>query len=144
MSDYFIIEFLIGIVLAIITAAILTRSGKYEASIAGFFLFLAGAFYPIFGIFSGQDISAMQYEIVALVTLTILALAGIKYSMWFLAVGWFLHGPWDLVVPHIEDVSHMPFWYAGLCLGFDLYIGVFLGIRAMKSDNLKRDAQPVL
>ena len=59
------------------------------------------------------------------------AVLGIKVSMWFLAIGWLLHGPWDFTVPNLEDTSHMPSWYAGICLGYDLLFGAYFVIRAM-------------
>ncbi|MEM1402103.1 MAG: hypothetical protein AAGG55_02125 [Pseudomonadota bacterium] len=72
----------------------------------------------------------MSVQLLMLVPAVVIFWLALKCSVWFAAVGWLAHGPWDLLVPHVESISHMPAWYPMLCCGFDLAVGVYLSIRS--------------
>ena len=125
------IELTVGVLLGLVIVQFWRHCGRHERTLSGVFLVAAGVLYPILELLEGRDLESMPAEIFACVAGVGLAVLGARYSIWFLALGWLLHGPWDLVVPRLEDVSHMPSWYAGLCLGFDLYAGAYCALRAM-------------
>jgi len=125
------IEMLAGALLVLPAVWMVRRFPQHERLLAGLVLILASALYPALGLAAGVSASSMPFEWLAFLVTALLAALGIRVSMWFLAVGWLLHGPWDFMVPHIEDVSHMPSWYAGLCLGYDLVFGAYFAVRAL-------------
>ena len=138
------IEILSGVALAIVAIPLWKSCGRYEKHIIAVSLIIAGLLYPLLGLFNSVPLEALKYEFLGLLGTIFFGVLGIKYSFWFLALGWFLHGPWDFLVPTLEDVSHMPSWYAGLCLGFDVVAGSYLAYRAYNlSSQLPQSTQQV-
>ena len=131
MISDFTIEIIAGVLLAFATILFWRVFIHYERLLSGLALVCAGGFYPIFGLLAGAPLIAMPWEIAGFLLACVFGFFGVRSSMWYLAVGWMLHGPWDVIVPHLEDVSHMPSWYAGLCLGFDVVAGSYWAARAM-------------
>ena len=55
-----------------------------------------------------------------------LAYLGIKRSYWYLVVGYFLHGSWDLLYPWIANPALLPPDYDYFCLTYDFIVGFYL------------------
>lgn len=127
----FTVELMAGVALALIMIALWRRYSEWEVAFAAGLLCAAALFYPFLGAVQGVPLLAMPIAIAAVVFMSLLAWLGYRRSLWFLALGWGLHGIWDLVVPLMENVEHMPHWYAGLCIGFDIVVGAYFALRAL-------------
>lgn len=92
-------------------------SARCEASLSAAGLLVAVAVYPFAGAASGVGIEAMPVQLMTFVPALLLARLGVTRSLWFIALGWLCHGPWDLLVPHVEFLARMPDWYPVACLG---------------------------
>ena len=55
-----------------------------------------------------------------------LAYLGIKKSYWFLVVGFFLHGVWDLLYPLFANPALLPPDYDYFCLTYDFIVAIYL------------------
>lgn len=105
-------------------------SARCEASLSAAGLLVAVAVYPFAGAASGVGIEAMPVQLMTFVPALLLARLGVTRSLWFIALGWLCHGPWDLLVPHVEFLARMPNWYPVACLGFDFVAAGYLAFRA--------------
>lgn len=65
----------------------------------------------------------------------VLAYYGIKKSIYILAVGYFLHGSWDLVYSLFDKPGLIPPHYDVFCLTIDFTIGIYLLIFARKVES---------
>lgn len=126
----FVGEVIAGLLLALAMMAVWRRFPALEISFAAVLLIAAALFYPFVGVLLGVSVSSMPVALGAVLAFGVLAWLGYARSLWFLAAGWGLHGLWDLVIPQMENVEHMPHWYAGLCIGFDVAMGVYFALRA--------------
>ncbi|MDJ0879350.1 MAG: hypothetical protein QNI86_12105 [Halieaceae bacterium] len=130
MSE-FVVEVFAGLLLALATIALWRRFPALETVVAALLLVCAALFYPALGVLMGVPLSSMPLALSAVLVFLVLAWLGHAGSLWFLAIGWWAHGLWDLVIPVMEAVDHMPHWYAGLCIGFDIAIGSYFVLRAL-------------
>lgn len=131
MTSTLLIEIAIGIALAFAFIGTWRYFADHERSLAAVTLIIAAVAYPLIGLLSNVPLSSMQYQASVILVFSVLAWLGVSRSYWFLAIGWALHAPWDFLSPFFEDVSHMPHWYAGLCVGFDVSVGVYFSLRAV-------------
>lgn len=84
-------------------------------------LWLAAGVYLALALGLGS-LSAILLELLGLGLFGGAAVIGFRSRLWVLAAGWLLHPLWDL---GLHDTSaHAPLWYAYLCVGFDLAVGV--------------------
>lgn len=127
----FVVEVIAGLLLALAMIALWRRFPALEIKVAALLLFCAALFYPVLGFLLGVPVFAMPIALGAVVIFLVLAWLGYAWSLWFLAIGWWAHGLWDLVIPALEAVDHMPHWYAGLCIGFDIVVGSYFVLRAL-------------
>lgn len=89
-------------------------------------LVIAALIYVGFAIV-GQDFEWMKIELLGVVLYGTLAWLATKKSIIFLSLGWGLHVFWDLFLHPNGYPGHVPSWYPGTCLGFDLVIaGYFI------------------
>lgn len=70
-------------------------------------------------------------ELVGVVSFTLLALAGLWASPWFIVVGLVLHGVWDVLHHNGWDVvkTKIPQGYIPFCAGYDWLLALILGVR---------------
>ncbi len=120
-----------GLVLAGLTIALLY---PFPDDLAfGILAVLLGA---ITGIYIGvaltvADRNLILVETVLAVLFLLLAVAGWKVSPLLLALGYFLHGLWDLAHHPRYIRSPGPAWYQPACLAFDWSIGVYIVAREL-------------
>lgn len=89
-------------------------------------LVIAAFVYVVFASI-GKDIQWVKIELVGLLFYGFFAWLAYKQSIIFLSIGWALHVFWDLLLHPNGHPEHVPDWYPGVCLGFDLLIaGYFL------------------
>lgn len=127
-----------GIVLAggFILAARRTLNYEREKFIYGTGLVIAALIYVGFGLFSGS-VAWQLIELGGVLLFAALAVLGIRRSGWFLGIGWALHVFWDLVL-HDASTAFVPRWYQFLCLGFDLFLAGYIGVREWKTKKYSR------
>lgn len=127
-----LIEIVIGISLAIGFLLVARRGKSYakEKRIFAIGLVVAALIYVCFGLFSGS-ISWMLIELLGVPLYAVFAWLGLRKSAWLLAVGWALHVVWDAGL-HGYATPFVPHWYIGGCLGFDLLVAGYIGIREIK------------
>lgn len=140
----FVVELGAGVALALIMIALWRRYSDWEVPFAAALLCAAALFYPFVGLIQGVSLLAMPIAITAVVFMSLLCWLGYRSSLWFLALGWGLHGIWDLVVPLMENVDHMPHWYAGLCIGFDIVVGAYFALRALGIFPIPKSTQAAI
>lgn len=76
--------------------------------------------------FVWTDIQALVVNAIQAVVFTLLAYYGIKKSIYILAIGYFLHGCWDLVYNFFEVAKLIPPHYDLFCSSLDFTIGAYL------------------
>lgn len=70
-------------------------------------------------------------ELLGAVFYGVLAWAGLRYSLWWLALGWATHPAWDIFLHFFGDGSEFtPAWFAIGCVSFDLLVATYLVVRA--------------
>lgn len=116
----------IGVALALLTAGILytlpAAAGK--ALLAVILAVTAGVYIGI-GLMV-NDLFLTILETAAAVFFASLALLGLKFSPFILALGYFLHGLWDVVHHPRYLRSPGPWWYQPLCLTYDWMVAVVI------------------
>lgn len=131
----FVGEVIAGLLLALATILLWRRFPDLEIRLAAALLVCAALFYPFVGVLLDVPLASMPIALAGVFVFLALGWLGYRWSVWCLAVGWAFHGLWDLVIPLMESVDHMPHWYAGLCLGFDIAIAAYFSLRALGKLN---------
>ncbi len=117
----------IGAVLALLTAGLVhilpPAAGKLLLAVI---LAVSAGVYIGIGLMV-DDLFLTTLETAAAVFFASLAILGLRFSPVILALGYFLHGLWDLVHHPRYIRSPGPWWYQPLCLTYDwLIAGVIL------------------
>jgi len=101
-------------------------------------LVIAALVYVAFAVF-GQNIEWVKIELVGVLLYGFFAWLAYKRSVIYLSIGWALHVFWDLMLHPAGHPEHVPDWYPGVCLGFDLLIaGYFLWYYFQNEINKKQ------
>jgi hypothetical protein len=91
---------------------------------------------------SGVYLGSSDFEVVVLIVVCLMALAGVLWSPWFLVVLWFVHPLWDLIPRDLPEHQHdLPL----ACLIYDLIVAVYLLWRTRKgffADAVATPAKP--
>lgn len=116
--------FLIGLsggILLVILLVILRKADKqliYGLGLTGIgFLYIG---------FTWQDLSSFLICSAQAIVFVSLAYYGIKKNLYILALGYFLHGGWDLIYSQFDTPGLIPPHYDVFCLTFDFTIGIYL------------------
>lgn len=93
-------------------------------------LTLIAAVYIVFAL-QNRLAAGVGLELIGVVSFTLLALAGLWASPWFIVVGLVLHGVWDVLHHNGWDVvkTKVPQGYIPFCAGYDWLLALFLGVR---------------
>jgi len=130
------IDLLVGLAAAFLFIRLVRRHAPGEELRAyGAGLLIAAGVYVAFGLVLGGK--PLAYELVQLAAVTMIVLAGIRYSPMIIAGGWLLHSGWD-VLHVLPDLSrHAPDWYVFACLSFDVVVAAYIvaGRPAFHSDH---------
>lgn len=100
-------------------------------------LVLAAAIYVGFAV-TQQNIGVTLLSLAGFLAFTGLALMGGRVSFWWLALGWSLHGVWDVVLHVASPQRFAPTWYAFACFGFDLTLAAFILYEGLHPPYTKR------
>ena len=127
-----LIEIVIGIFLAIGFILLVRRSRSYTREKRSFAIGLVVTALIYVGLALFND--ARQWiptELAGVAIYAVFAWLGLKKSGWFLVAGWALHPLWDAGL-HDYSTQFVPHWYIGGCIGFDLLVAGYIGIREAK------------
>ena len=125
----------LGLLLSVATAAI---CWPLDAALCfGILAVLLGA---IAGVYIGIALAVADRNLIIVETVIgflflVLAVAGWLVSPLILALGYFLHGLWDLVHHPRYIRSPGPAWYQPLCLAFDWGIAAYIVVRVLGATN---------
>jgi hypothetical protein len=99
---------------------------KRERKILAIALVIAAMIYVTFAIIWG-DGKWVLIEVLGVAIYGVFVWAAIRYSAYWLAVGWLLHPLWDVVL-HLLGSGKLvaPAWYAISCITFDILIAAYI------------------
>ena len=120
---------LAGAALALFTASVIFTlpDGSAQALLAILLAAIAGVYIGIGLMVSDRFLVTL--ETVVAVFFGFLALTGLLLSPAILALGYFLHGLWDLAHHPRYLRSPGPWWYKPLCLTYDWLVAILIIIR---------------
>ena len=126
------IEILLGTVLAILTIWIFRMMAeKRERANYAIALIIAALIYVGFSLFA-DDPRWILVELVGVAIYLVFAILGLRYSAWFLAIGWAAHIVWDMGVHASPTISFVPEWYPLLCVAYDVVIAGYIAFRNLR------------
>ena len=132
-------ELIIGIILAGVSILLIQvfPSGIHQ-KIYAIALMIAASIYVIFSSLS-NNINWVFIELSGVILFGVIAFLGVKFSPWFLAIGWFAHPVWDLLIDNHTSSIFVPQWYPTICIGYDLAIALYIVWECSTSRALKAD-----
>ncbi len=112
-------------VLLIVALVILKRIDKQLF----YGLVLTGIGFLYIG-FTWTDLESLIINSIQAFVFVLLAYYGIKKSIYILAIGYFLHGTWDMAYDLLGEPDLIPPHYDWFCSAVDFTIGIYLLILA--------------
>ncbi|HEX7847315.1 MAG TPA: DUF6010 family protein [Chitinophagaceae bacterium] len=122
------ISSIIGIATGILLIVVLAMMTRIDKPIL-YGLVLAGIGFLYVG-FTWTDLDSLVINSVQAFVFVLFAYYGIKKSINILAIGYLLHGTWDLVYDLLGGPDLLPPHYDLFCLSVDFTIGIYLLIFA--------------
>ena len=121
-----VVWILFGLVGAISFLALARIQPNQELPILAVGLVVAALIYTCFAIGGGATKLWIALEAAGVRVYGLLAVLGLRYSNWWLILGWMAHLLWDIGL-HIIDrgAAFTPVWYAIACASFDLLIAMY-------------------
>jgi len=120
------VPYLIGITLAILTAAL----GKF----AGFdrdrvfyptVLIVTASYYALFAVLGGST-TALIVECIVVTLFVVAAIAGFKLNLWIVVAALVAHGVFDLVHAAIVTNPGVPVYWPAFCMAYDVALAAIL------------------
>jgi hypothetical protein len=127
------IPFIVGLSSGLLLIAVLIILKQYDKQLV-YGLILTGIGFLYIG-FAWSDLSSLIVTSIQGLAFLILAYYGIKNSMHILALGYFLHGIWDLIYDVLDKPGLIPPHYDVFCLTIDFVIGIYLLVLARQSNS---------
>jgi hypothetical protein len=126
LGTEFVLALFAGVALAL-PYLLYARRARDRRRVFGIGLLVAASIYIGFAVFK-DNVDALLVELAGVALFGILAVLGIRYSAYFLALGWAAHVGWDLLLHSVDVSSYAPWWYPVACIGFDLVVtGAIVG-----------------
>ena len=131
---------LFWIVLGMVLGAffmVLTRARSQDGDlILALGLVVAALIYVGFALLGRASLVWAFIEGMGVAGYGLLAWCGVRFSRWWLVAGWGLHPVWDVWLHLVEQGAHFtPVWYVWACLGFDLVVAMYLGLRIFQHER---------
>lgn len=121
-----IVSIIIGIVIAIICVFLVHKIfPNKDHAFWRVGLVIAALIYVVFALI-GQNTNYLPIEVGGVLLYGLFAFLSKKHSLYWLAVGWFLHIGWDVFLHIGSSTSFVPLGYAESCLGFDIIIAAYI------------------
>ncbi len=120
------IQFLVGIVAAIVFIFILRQFPDYDKEIIAIVVSFCGGVYFGMGM-AIKETKKIVIQVAMSLVFFVLAFLGLWLHPLFAALGFFIHGTWDMFIPHKRGLN-IPIlnWYVPMCVGFDYLAGITL------------------
>ena len=115
-----------GLLLAIGSVLVLVLLPKAQSrEVLAILLAALGGLYAGLGL-AGQSTSKFALQAGVSAVFVTLSIAGLWFSPWLLALGFFAHAAWD-TVHHPRALNiFVPGWYIPACLAYDTFIAMFV------------------
>lgn len=129
-------QLILGVVLAFLFVAFArTRGPRREPFIYSVGLIVAALLYVGFSL-AGASSQWFMIELIGLVVFSLIAVLGLRVSLWFLTIGWVLHVSWDVLLHLMKEQPFVPNWYPVVCISFDLIVAGYIATKLRKRDGL--------
>ncbi|NMG10261.1 DUF6010 family protein [Brasilonema sp. UFV-L1] len=130
---------LFGLVGAIAFLALAQIQPNQESRTLAVGLVVAALIYIGFAMGGGASQLWIAIEVAGVGVYGLLAVLGLRYSKWWLMLGWMTHPLWDIKL-HMANIgaTFTPHWYAIACVSFDLLIAAYIAGMQLKIFNLRK------
>ncbi|MBE9078304.1 hypothetical protein IQ241_13545 [Romeria aff. gracilis LEGE 07310] len=134
-----ITSLLLGLIgAAAFLAAVRALPQKLSVMAAG--LIVAALLYVGFAIAGGAGAARIALEAVGVGIYGLLALIGLRYSAWWLMLGWLLHPVWDVGLHFLKQgAAYAPVWYVLACVSFDLLVAAYITWSTVRGSQFRTD-----
>ena len=132
------IAFIIGLSSGILLIALFIILKKYDKQLV-YGLTLTGIGFLYVG-YTWSDLPSLIITSIQAIVFVALSYYGIKKSIYILAMGFFLHGIWDLAYNPFDKPGLIPPHYDVFCLTIDFVIGIYLLVLARQSSSAIKKA----
>jgi hypothetical protein len=124
---------LIGAALGAAFVIVARKQKRGEQTVLAVGLLVVALIYLVFGLAAGANVDWLVTETIGVGIYGTFALLGLRYSLWWLALGWAAHPAWDAGLHLLGgSAKFVPMWYAIACIGFDLVVAASILERARK------------
>ena len=125
-----------GLLLGIILIFLARRSARGERRFLAMGLVVAAILYIGFAAVGDANVRWLLRETLGAVFYGALAWLGLRYSVWWLVLGWATHPAWDIFLHLTGDGSTFtPPWYAVGCVSLDLLVAAYLAAQTLRQTN---------
>jgi len=121
---------IIGISTGLLSIVLINILSKSKKQIL-YGLVLSGIGFLYVG-YTWSSLSQLSMNIVQAFIFVLFAYYGITRSIYILALGYFLHGLWDLMYSYLTTVNLIPPHYDIFCLAVDFVMGAYILISAKR------------
>lgn len=137
-----ILWIVIGVALGAAFLAIARAGGpRRERRILGIGLVIAALFYVAFALRGAAPGRWLAAELAGTAIFGVVAGVGMRFSGWFLALGWGTHVLWDVLLHRSGGGSTFtPDAYPWLCVGFDLLVAGYVAMLQVRGTVPARDS----
>jgi hypothetical protein len=136
-----LIQLFIGALACLAFILVARRAGfRRERAIYAAALACAALIYVGFAAAGGASMSWVVIALGGLALFSLIALLGVRVSLWALALGWAAHAAWDVLLHKTSNVGFVPEWYPFVCIGFDLLLAAYLIARSRERRGRARVA----
>jgi hypothetical protein len=119
---------LIGIVLALSSAALAAAIKFDRRTFYAFVLIISATYYVLFALMAGS-LRATAIESIVMTTFVLLAGVGFRVNPWLIVAGFAAHGTLDVVHGLLISNPGVPAWWPPFCMAYDVAAaGVFAWI----------------
>jgi hypothetical protein len=138
---------LLGLLGALSLIAVARIKPDYEIQFLGVGLAIAPLIYVGFALVGSANSSWIVTELLGVGLYSVFVVLGLRYSSWWLILGWLAHPLWDVGLHLVgAGTTYTPVWYAIVCISLDLGVAVYLLVRTsnvIPLNQIKIDATEI-
>jgi hypothetical protein len=121
-------EYLIGVVLALMVGSSLTLLGMdRDRSLYPAIMMVIAVLYLLFAVMGGSN-EALVAEAPFTALFIGLSVAGFRSTLWFVVAALAGHGVYDMIHPHLFRNPGVPAFWPAFCSAYDLVAAVYLAV----------------
>src|SRR5688500_3466498 len=142
MHTGIVMPYITGIVLAFLTG-LLGRLAGFDRDRAFYpiLVIVVAHYYVLFAVMGGSA-RAVVVESIVMTIFASIAVVGFRSSLWLIAAALAGHGAFDFVHGRFVSNPGVPSWWPAFCLGFDVFLAVFLAWLLHRGNLQARRAEP--